>query len=105
MLIGVAIARIGFSELWRGGQGLDPRAWLLVIGAGLCSAVSWLAYFAALKLGPAGPVSALDRLSLPIVFVLGVLILGERAGWRGWAGLGLIVAGTALLLADQLRSP
>jgi len=97
--------------LWSGsfrtltsGAGLEARAWGFIVLAGASGAASWLAYFAALKLGPAGPVSALDRLSLPLVFVLGVLLLGEKPGWIGWLGLVVTVAGIYLIAFDANRS-
>ena len=90
--------------IWDGGSGLDKKAWLYVLLAGLCGAGSWLAYFAALKLGPAGPVSALDRLSLPIVFVLAAAFLGERAGWLGWIGLVVMLIGIFLIVTDTTQS-
>ena len=72
-----------------------------MLGAGICGAASWLAYFAALQRANAGPVAALDRLSLPLVFVLGVALLGEHAGWKGWLGVGLALAGAWLIVWDQ----
>jgi len=101
-LVGVALATGSFRSL--GGAGLEPRAWLFIVLAGASGAASWLAYFAALKVGPAGPVSALDRLSLPLVFVLGAALLGERPGWTGWLGLTLTLAGIYLIAFDASRS-
>lgn len=48
--------------------------------------------------------AALDRLSLPLVFVLGATLLGEAVGWRGWLGLAVILGGTYLILWDQVSS-
>lgn len=101
------LAVVGLSGRWRallaGEAGFDGRAWLYVLLAGVCGAASWLAYFAALKLGPAGPVAALDRLSLPLIFLLGVGFLGEKPGWTGWAGLLLTTAGIYLIASDAVR--
>lgn len=47
MLVAVAGLRGGARELVAGPLGLDSRAWAFVIGAGMCGAISWLAYFAA----------------------------------------------------------
>ncbi len=102
VLVGIAGATGRLSELSGGRTDLDTRAWLCLIGAGICGAASWLAYFAALKVAHAAPVAALDRLSLPLVFVLGVALLGEEVGWRGWSGLALAVAGTYLIVWDQI---
>lgn len=68
VMLGVAGVTGGLADLVAGRARLDLRAWAFVLGAGVCGATSWRAYFAALKIAPAGPVSALDRLSLPLVF-------------------------------------
>lgn len=101
-LVGVAGAMGRIGGLIEAPRNLDLRAWVCVLGAGLCGAGSWLAYFAALKLADAGPVAALDRLSFPLIFVLGVVLLGEEAGWRGWVGLALALGGTYLIVWDQV---
>jgi transporter family protein len=88
------------QTLWQGGSNVDGRAWLFIILAGLSGAISWLAYFAALRLGVASKISALDRLSVAFIFVLSMIFLGERHGWLGWLGLGLLVSGVYLIAAD-----
>jgi transporter family protein len=102
-LVLLVAANGSWRVLLEEGGAIDGRAWLYLVGAGLCGAGSWLAYFGALQLAAAGPVAALDRLSLPLVFVLGALLLGETAGWRGWLGVVLAVGGAYLIVWDQLR--
>jgi transporter family protein len=101
MLAGLTLFTGQLQTLWSGQSNLDGRAWLFIVLAGLAGALSWLAYFAALKLGLASRVAALDRLSVAFVFVLGVLILGEKHSWRGWLGLVMLVAGIYLVAADK----
>jgi bacterial/archaeal transporter family protein len=101
MLLALALATGQIQALWRGETQIDSRAWLFIFLAGLAGAISWLAYFAALKLGLASRVAAIDRLSVAFVFVLGVLILGEQHTWRGWLGLALLVGGVYLIAADR----
>jgi transporter family protein len=100
MLVAVTLATGQLQGLLRGETVLDRRAWLYVTLAALSGAVSWLAYFAALRTGLASRVAALDRLSVAFVFVLGVLLLGEQHSWRGWLGLALLVAGVYLVASD-----
>lgn len=73
------------------------RAWLLVALSGLAGAASWLAYFAALRLGPATTVAALDRLSVVFVIALSALFLGEALTWRAALG-GLLMTAGALIM-------
>lgn len=79
---------------------VDSRSLTFILLAGASGAVSWLAYFGALKIGGAAQVAAIDRLSLPLVVVFGALFLDERYGWRGWLGVGLVLAGIYLIAAD-----
>lgn len=99
-LVVVSLISGQLQALWQGGSNMDGRAWLFIILAGLSGAISWLAYFAALRLGVASKISALDRLSVAFIFVLSMFFLGERHGWQGWLGLGLLVAGVYLIAAD-----
>ncbi|MGD8281522.1 MAG: EamA family transporter [Gemmatimonadota bacterium] len=69
--------------------------------AGLAGAISWLAYFCALRVGAAAKVASIDRLSVAFVVVFASLFLGERYGWRGWLGVVLVVAGLALVASDS----
>jgi transporter family protein len=84
---------------------LAGRGGWWILAAGLCGAVSWLAYFAALKTGPAAAVAAIDRLSLPIIFVLGWLLLGEQPTGRGWLGLFFVLVGVYLMVAGSSPQP
>ena len=59
---------------------------------------SWLAYFRALKIGDAARVAPIDKLSIVLVAIFGVVFLGEKLNVMNWLGVSLI-AGGALLLA------
>lgn len=48
--------------------------------------------------------AALDRLSLPLVFLLGVGILGEKPGGPGWAGPVLATSGILMIVWDATHS-
>jgi transporter family protein len=69
------------------------KTWLFLGLSGLATGLSWLCYFRALQLGPASRVAPIDKLSVALVIVLGVLFLGERLTWGKAAGGLLIVAG------------
>jgi transporter family protein len=75
-----------------------PRRSLLLLGlSGLATGVSWLCWFRAIQLGPLSRVAPIDKLSVVLVAVLGVLLLGERLELRQWLGVALMGAGAVLL--------
>ncbi len=49
-----------------------------IILSGVAGALSWLFYFAALKMADASKVSMVDRASILIVIILSALFLGEK---------------------------
>ncbi|MBP2301047.1 EamA family transporter [Azospirillum picis] len=84
------------------GQSLAPsavpaRSWLFLLLSGLATGTSWLCYFRALKLGPASRVAPVDKLSVVLVALFGVLFLGERLSGINWVGVALIAGGVILL--------
>lgn len=94
----------GRARLFGGPEaGLDSRAATFIVLAGLSGAISWLAYFGALRIGGAAQVAAIDRLSLAFVLLFASAFLGERYGWRGWLGVALVVCGVFLLASDPGR--
>ncbi len=76
---------------------MRPLAFLAL--SGMATAVSWLAYFRALQLGPASRVAPIDKLSLPITILLAALLLNESIGWKTLVGTGLMTIGALLTIA------
>ena len=79
---------------------LDGHAWLYLTLSGVATSVSWIAYFKALELGSATPVTAIDKASLVVTWLLSVAFLGEAIGWRAGLGVGMVCVG-AFLMAGQ----
>ena len=77
---------------------VPPRSYVFLLLSGLGTGASWLCYFRALKLGEAAKVAPIDKLSVVLVALFGVVFLGERLTLPNWAGVALIAAG-ALLVA------
>jgi len=88
--------------LWATGQyqplgSISGRSYGFLALSGLATGASWLCYFRALQAGPASQVAPLDKLSVLVVAIAGVLFLGEHlTGWN-WLGVGMIAAGAALV--------
>ncbi len=78
---------------------LTSRNWTFLALSGIATGVSWLAYFQALKLGPASRVAPIDKTSLALTIVLAAVLLGETVTWKVWVGAGLMIAGALLTLA------
>jgi len=76
---------------------IDNKALLFITLSGIAGALSWLAYFVALRTGPASAVAALDRLSVVFVLIFAVLFLSEQLTWKTGAGAALITAGALLM--------
>ena len=76
---------------------ISPKSWLFLVLSALGTGASWLCYFRALKLGPATLVAPIDKLSVVLVALFGVIFLGERPSVNGWVGIALIAAGAILI--------
>ena len=82
---------------WQGLRSVSPRSYLFLLLSGLATGGSWLCYFRALKLGEAAKVAPIDKLSVVLVAVFGVVFLGERLNGANWLGVLLIAAGAILV--------
>jgi transporter family protein len=77
---------------------ISGRTYLFLLLSGLGTGASWLCYFRALKLGNAAQVAPIDKLSVVLVAVIGVVFLGEKLSLVNWLGIVLVASG-ALLVA------
>ena len=81
-----------------GGLGtINNRALKFIIFSGIAGALSWIFYFAALKLGRTGQVASIDRLSLIFTIILAALFLGEKLTIASVVGALLMIAGALLI--------
>jgi len=79
-------------------QDISGKSLLFLTLSGLATGASWLCYFRAMKLGNASQVAPVDKLSVVLVAIFGVLFLSEHLSAGNWVGVILVAAG-ALLLA------
>ena len=82
---------------WQSLSSINARTWTFLILSGLATGGSWLCYFRALKLGPVSQVAPIDKLSMLLVVVFGVVFLGERLSLRNWTGVVLMALGAFLV--------
>ena len=77
--------------------GASSRTYLFLVLSGLATGASWLCYFRALSLADASRVAPIDKLSVVLVAVFGVVFLGERLSLVNWLGIAMIGAGAWLV--------
>ena len=96
VLISLALILFAAGQ-FRNPGAISTKSWLFLVLSGLGTGASWLCYFRALKLGPATLVAPIDKLSVVLVALFGVIFLGERPSFNGWIGIVLIAAGAILI--------
>ena len=96
VLISLSMVLFATGQFSSPGQ-ISPKSWIFLLLSGLGTGASWLCYFRALKLGPATLVAPIDKLSVVLVALFGVIFLGERPSLNGWLGIALIAAGAVLI--------
>ena len=82
---------------WQQPSSVSAKTWLFLVLSGAATGASWICYFRALKLGDAGRVAPIDKLSVVFVAVFAVLFLGERLSFPNWLGVMLIACGAVLV--------
>lgn len=97
----VVLVSLGFIVLatgqWQPLGSVSGKSYLFILLSGLATGASWLCYFRALKLGDAARVAPIDKLSVVLVAVFGVVFLGERLAAVNWLGVIFITAGVLMV--------
>ena len=91
-IVALSMGKISFAALPTG------RPLFFIVLSGIAGALSWLAMFAALKIGPAPSVSAIDRTSVAFVLIFSLLFLGTQFSWKAILGAVLVVLGAVLMV-------
>lgn len=76
---------------------ISPRTYLFLALSGLATGASWLCYFRALQIGEAALVAPIDKLSVVLVAIFGVIFLREQLTSVNWAGIAMIASGAILV--------
>jgi bacterial/archaeal transporter family protein len=85
------------TEQWQNPGSVSRRTYLFLVLSGCATGASWICYFRALKLGDAARVAPIDKLSVVLVAILGVILLGEHLSLPNWLGVGMIAVGAILV--------
>jgi len=97
VILCVLLAIVVATGQWQPVSSVPARSLTFIALSGVATGLSWLCYFRALKLGDAARVAPLDKMSVVLVAVFGVVFLGERLAPVNWLGVALIAAGAVLV--------
>lgn len=97
VIIAVLAAILTLMREWQPPRSISARTYAFLLLSGLATGASWICYFRALKLGEAARVAPIDKLSVVLVAIFGVLFLGERLSRLNAAGVALIAIGAILV--------
>ncbi len=97
VIVAVLGAILAVRGLFQPLGSISGRTYLFLTLSGLATGASWVCYFRALKLGDAARVAPIDKLSVVLVVIFGVLVLGEHLAWHNWFGVALLGAGVVLI--------
>ena len=82
---------------WQSPASLSRRTISFLILSGLATGASWVCYFRALKIGEAAKVAPIDKLSVVLVAIFGVVFLHERLSSLSALGVALIAVGATVV--------
>jgi transporter family protein len=97
VVIAVLAAILTLLGEWQALDSIAPRTYAFLALSGLATGASWLCYFRALQLGDAARVAPIDKLSVVLVALFGVVFLSERLAPANWLGVALIAGGAWLV--------
>lgn len=97
VILGTLAAIVAATGQWQAPRTIPSKTWIFLMLSGLATGASWVCYFRALKIGDAARVAPIDKLSVVLVALFGVVFLGERLSGVNWTGVGLIAMGAILV--------
>ncbi|MGB3271064.1 MAG: EamA family transporter [Rhodanobacter sp.] len=97
VIVVVTAGIVSLRQQWEKPAGVPLHSWLFLVLSGIATGLSWLCYYRALQLGPVSKVAPIDKLSVALVIVFGLLFLGEKPSPPLLVGGGLIVAGAMVI--------
>lgn len=97
VILGVLGLILVATGQWQPLASVSQKSYVFLVLSGLATGGSWICYFRALKLGDAARVAPIDKLSIVLVAVFGVVFLGERLSSINWAGVTLVALGAILI--------
>jgi transporter family protein len=94
VLINAFMFRNAFTEL----QHTSGKNLMLLAVSGVCTTLSWIFYYRAMKLGPVSYVASIDKASIVVTLLLSFLFLKEPLTATVIAGAAFILTGMLILV-------
>jgi len=88
---------VGWRNEWQKPQSIDMKTWVFLLLSGLATGLSWLCYYRAIQMGPISKVAPVDKLSVVLAIVFGIIFLGEKFTWQVFLGGGLVIIGAIII--------
>ena len=86
-----------FTNQFQSLKNISSKSLTFLILSGIATGGSWICYFRALKIGEASRVAPIDKLSVVLVAIFGVIFLSEKLSSLHWFGILLIGTGAIIL--------
>ncbi|MFA5172541.1 MAG: EamA family transporter [Sulfuriferula sp.] len=98
VILVIIAAIVALRDEWQKLDLISARSWIFLVLSGVATGLSWLCYYRALQLGPVSKVAPIDKLSVALAIILGIIFLGEKLTWAVAVGGMLILAGSIVII-------
>ena len=98
VILVVTAGILSLRSEWQKLNTISTHSWLYLVLSGVATGLSWLCYYRALQIGPVSKVAPIDKLSVAVAIILGIIVVGEKLTWPLALGGGLIVAGSIIII-------
>ena len=98
VVLAMAWVIVAWQRRIREVRSIPARELAFIVASGAATCASWLAYYHALKDGPASVIVPIDKLSILITVAFSAAVFHERFTGRYLAGLALMCTGTAAMV-------
>lgn len=98
LILGMTGIIVTFNGQWEKWSQISGRGLFFLSLSAVATGCSWLFYYRALQLGPVSRVAPIDKLSVLLAMVLGIVFLHETINARVVTGGVLIGAGVCMMV-------
>ncbi len=98
VIVALTAGIITWRGEWQRPDHVSLASWIYIVLSAVATGLSWLCYYRALQLGPVSKVAPVDKLSVALAMLLGVVVLGEKLTLPVALGGALILAGSLVII-------